>query len=296
MVPEILLLGGNGQVGWELSRSLSTVGNVYTVTRRECDISDLTAVRALVRSTQPSIIVNATAYTAVDKAESESEQARLINADVPELLAAEAKASGALLIDYSTDYVFDGRKSGAYIESDAKGPLGVYGQTKLDGLRAIESSGCRHLVFRVSWVYAARGNNFLRTILRLAREREQLSVVADQFGAPTSAELIADVTAQCLTLLRNGKGAEGIYHLAPAGETTWHGFASAIVREAQAAGITLKLSAENIRAITTAEYLTAAKRPANSRLDTNKIRTTFGIALPTWESALPRIIRETHPS
>ena len=296
MVPEILLLGGNGQVGWELSRALATVGNVYTVTRRECDVTDLAAVRAMVRTLRPSIIVNATAYTAVDKAESEKEQARLINASVPEVLADEAKASGALLIDYSTDYVFDGGKNGAYLEGDATGPLGVYGQTKLDGLRAIEASGCRHLVFRVSWVYAARGGNFLRTMLRLAREREQLNVVADQFGAPTPAELIADVTAQCLLLLRNGKGAEGIYHLAPSGETTWHGFTSAIVREAQAAGIPLKLAPENIRAITTAEYPTAAKRPANSRLDTNKIRSTFGIALPAWESALPRIIRETHLS
>jgi dTDP-4-dehydrorhamnose reductase len=296
MAPEILLLGGNGQVGWELSRALATVGNVYTVTRKECDVSDIATIRAMVRSVRPAIIVNATAYTAVDKAESEQAQARLINVAVPEVLADEAKSSGALLIDYSTDYVFDGSKRSAYIESDAPGPLGVYGQTKLDGLRAIEASGCRHLVFRVSWVYAARGNNFLRTILRLAREREQLSVVADQFGAPTPAELIADATAQCLMLLQHGKGAEGVYHLAPAGETTWHGFASAIVSEAQAAGITLKLPAENIRAITTAEYPTAAKRPANSRLDTHKIRSTFGIALPAWESALPRIIRETHPS
>jgi len=293
MVPEILLLGGNGQVGWELSRALATVGNVQAVTRRECDVSDLAAMRALVRSARPAIIVNATAYTAVDKAESEQAQAQLINVAVPALLAEEAKASGALLIDYSTDYVFDGNKPGAYREDDAPGPLGVYGQTKLDGLHAIEASGCRHLVMRVSWVYAARGNNFLRTILRLAREREQLNVVADQFGAPTPAELIADVTAQCLMLLRNGKGAEGIYHLAPAGETTWHGFATAIVREAQAAGIPLKLSPENIRAITTAEYPTAAKRPINSRLDTNKIRSTFDMALPAWESALPRIIRET---
>lgn len=296
MVPEILLLGGNGQVGWELSRALVTVGNVHAVTRRECDVSDLAAVRTMVRSLRPAIIVNATAYTAVDKAESEPAQAQLINAALPELLAAEAKHSGALLVDYSTDYVFDGNKSSAYIESDAPGPLGVYGQTKLDGLRAIEASGCRHLVLRVSWVYAARGSNFLRTILRLAREREQLNVVADQFGAPTPAELIADVTAQCLLLLRHGKGAEGVYHLAPAGETSWHGFASAIVREAQAAGLALRLSPESIRAITTAEYPTAAKRPANSRLDTHKIRSTFGLALPSWESPLLRIIREIQPS
>ncbi len=293
MVPEILLLGANGQVGWELSRSLSTVGSVHAVTRRECDVTDMAALRSLIRTRRPAIIANATAYTAVDKAESEAETARLINVEVPALLAAEAKANNALLIDYSTDYVFDGNKRGAYDESDAPGPLGVYGQTKLDGLRAIEASGCHHLVFRVSWVYAARGGNFLRTILRLAREREQLNVVADQFGAPTPAELIADVTAQCLVLLRNGKGAEGVYHLAPSGETTWHGFASAIVREAQAAGISLKLLPENIRAITTAEYPTAAKRPANSRLATDKIRSTFGLALPSWESPLPRIIRET---
>src|SRR5512139_1311737 len=296
MVPEILLLGANGQVGWELSLSLSTIGNVHAVSRHECDVSDPAALRALLRNQRPSIIVNAAAYTAVDKAEAEAEKARVINVEVPALLANEAKANGALLIDYSTDYVFDGNKNGAYLESDTTAPLSIYGQTKLDGLRAIEASGCRHLVFRVSWVYAARGGNFLRTILRLAREREQLNVVADQVGAPTPAELIADVTAQCLMLLRNGKGNEGVYHLAPAGETTWHGFASAIVREAQAAGIALKLSPDHIRAITTAEYPTAAKRPVNSRLDTTKIQTTFGIALPAWESALPRIIRETHLS
>ncbi len=293
MVPEILLLGANGQVGWELSRALAPVGNVHAVTRRECDVGDLAALRAMVRSRRSAIIVNATAYTAVDKAESEKEQAQLINTAVPALLAEEAKASGALLIDYSTDYVFDGSKSSAYREGDATGPLGVYGQSKLEGLRAIEASGCRHLVLRVSWVYAARGSNFLRTILRLAGEREQLSVVADQIGAPTPAELIADVTAQCLMLLHNGKGGEGVYHLAPSGETSWHGFASAIVREAQAANIALKLTPESIRAITTADYPTAAQRPANSRLDTTKIQTTFGIALPAWESALPRIIRET---
>ncbi len=293
MAAEILLLGGNGQVGWELARALAPVGTVYAVTRRECDVADLSALRTLVRTRRPAIIVNATAYTAVDKAESDKEQAQLINAVVPALLAEEAKASGALLVDYSTDYVFDGSKCGAYLEDDATGPLGVYGESKLDGLHAIEASGCRHLVLRVSWVYAARGSNFLRTILRLAGEREQLSVVADQYGAPTTAELIADVTAHCLMLLHNGKGSEGIYHLAPAGETSWHGFASAIVREAQAAGIPLKLIPENIRAITSADYPTAAKRPANSRLDTNKIRTTFGITLPSWESALPRIIRES---
>ncbi|HEY0720127.1 MAG TPA: dTDP-4-dehydrorhamnose reductase [Gammaproteobacteria bacterium] len=292
-MPEILLLGGNGQVGWELSRALAPVGHLHTVTRRECDVADLTALRELVRSRRPAIIINATAYTAVDKAESEQEQAFLINAAVPAMLAEEAKRSRALLVDHSTDYVFDGSKATAYLEEDATGPLGIYGQSKLDGLRAIEASGCRHLVFRVSWVYAARGGNFLRTILRLAREREQLSVVADQIGAPTPAELIADVTAQCLMLLRNGKGSEGIYHLAPSGETSWYGFARAIVGEAQAAGIALKLTPENIRAITTAEYPTAAKRPANSCLATDKLRTTFGIALPTWESALPRIIRET---
>jgi len=296
MVPDILLLGANGQVGWELSRSLSTVGAVHAVTRQECDVSDPAALRTLIHTRRPSIIVNATAYTAVDKAESEPDKARAINVEVPALLAAEAKASGALLIDYSTDYVFDGSTRDVYLESDATAPLSVYGQTKLEGLRAIEASGCRHLVFRVSWVYAARGGNFLRTILRLAREREQLSVVADQFGAPTPADLIADVTAQCLMLLRNGKGSEGVYHLAPSGETTWHGFASAIVREAVAAGIPLKLLPENIRAITTAEYPTAAKRPANSRLDTNKIRSTFGLALPSWERPLPRIIRETTQS
>lgn len=295
MAPDILLLGAHGQVGWELSRALAPLGRVTAVTRRECDVTAPAAVHQLIAACRPAVIVNATAYTAVDKAESEPELATLINTSVPALLADEAKRRGALLVDYSTDYVFDGSKPARYEEGDATAPLSVYGRTKLDGLRAIEASGCRHLVFRVSWVYGARGGNFLRTILRLAREREQLSVVADQFGAPTAAELIADVTADCLLLLTHGRGAEGLYHLAPAGETSWHGFASAIVHEASAAGMALKLVPEQIRAITTADYPTAARRPANSRLATDKLQRTFGLALPSWESALPRIVRESQP-
>lgn len=292
MANDILLLGANGQVGWELRRALASVGAVDAVTRSQCDLADLDAVIARVRAHKPNIIVNAAAYTAVDRAETEREQALRLNGQLPAALATAAKKSGALLVDYSTDYVFAGDKAGPYVETDATKPGNVYGDSKLAGLRAIEASGCRHLVFRVSWVYGARGANFLKTMLRLAGERSELRVVADQIGSPTPAELIADVTAQSLALLAAGRGEEGVFHLAPAGETSWHGFTCAIVAEAQAAGVKLALTAERIVPITTAEYPLPARRPANSRLDCGKLMRAFGLHLPQWTDALPRIVEE----
>lgn len=289
---DILLLGAHGQVGWELSRALAPLGKVDAITRGQCDFADLGAVAERVRALRPGIIVNAAAYTAVDRAQTERAQAMRINAELPATLAAEAKRLGALLVDYSTDYVFDGNKATPYVERDPPNPGNVYGESKLAGLRAIEASGCRHLVFRVSWVYGARGGNFLQTMLRLAGERTELRVVADQIGSPTSAELIADVTAQALALLAAGKGEEGVFHLAPAGETAWHGFARAIVEAARAGGAKFGLTPDHILPITTAEYPLPAKRPANSRLATDKLIGAFGLHLPHWAEAVPRVVEE----
>lgn len=292
MAPKILLLGANGQVGWELRRSLLTVGQITAYSRAQCDLADPDGLVKTVREVRPDVIVNAAGYTAVDKAEGEPELAMRINAEAPGLLADEVKKLGGLYVDYSTDYVFDGTKAGAYIETDAPNPLNVYGLSKLEGLRAIERSGCRHLVFRVSWVYGTHGANFVTTILRLAKEREELNVVGDQIGAPTPATLIADVTAHAILMLQSGKGDEGIFHLTPASETSWHGLAREVVAQASAAGIDLLLSTDNIRPITTAEYPTGARRPTNSRLDTSKLSSTFGLHLPSWQEPLEKIIKE----
>ncbi|MGE0081081.1 MAG: dTDP-4-dehydrorhamnose reductase [Thiohalomonadaceae bacterium] len=292
MAPDILLLGANGQVGWELRRALAPLGRVIPLTRTEVDFSRIDDLIQAVRRTRPAIIVNAAAYTAVDKAESDEGTATRLNAMVPEALADEARRLGALLVDYSTDYVFDGTLDRPYLETDAPAPLGVYGRSKLAGLRAVEASGCRHLVFRVSWVYGVHGANFVKTILRLARERRELRVVADQIGAPTPADLIADVTAHALAALARGRGVEGVYHLAPAGQTSWHGFAKAIVAEAAALGVPLALTASDVHPIATADYPTAARRPANSLLNTAKLRTGFGFHLPEWVEPVPRILRE----
>ncbi|MGK2915719.1 MAG: dTDP-4-dehydrorhamnose reductase [Porticoccaceae bacterium] len=292
MATDILLLGAQGQVGWELCRALAPVGRINAIGRSQCDLTDVDAVVELIRSRRPDLVVNAAAYTAVDRAETEPALAMRINAELPAVLAAEAKRLGALLVDYSTDYVFDGGKTTPYVEIDETNPGNVYGRSKLAGLRAIEASGCRHLVFRVSWVYGARGANFLKTMLRLAGERTELRVVADQIGSPTSAEFIADVTAQTLSLLGRGKGDEGVFHLAPAGETAWHGFACAIVEEARMAGAKLALGAAHIVPITAAEYPLPAARPPNSRMDCGKLVRTFGLHLPHWADALPRIVEE----
>ncbi len=293
---KILLLGPNGQVGWELQRSLSPLGRLKACDRNTVDLENLDALRAVVRDYRPAAIVNAAAYTAVDKAESQPDKAECINVKAVELLANEAKHLDAWLLHYSTDYIFDGTKSGAYVEADKPNPLSVYGRTKLQGEEAIGQSGCRHLVFRTSWVYAVHGSNFVKTIIRLAGERDTLDVVADQVGAPTSAEFIADTTALCLYRMARdktfGERAGGIYHLTPTGKTSWHGFASYILDEIRRLGVELRLRPENIRPVTTAEYPTAAKRPANSCLDTRKVIGAFGLHLPSWQFHAQRLIPE----
>ncbi len=286
----ILLTGKNGQVGWELQRTLQPVGKVAAFSHAGLDLADAAAIRSKLDEVRPDVIVNAAAYTAVDKAESEPELAHEVNAVAPALLAQEAARRGALLIHYSTDYVYDGAKAAPYVESDKTNPLGAYGRSKLAGEEGIRASGCDHLIFRTSWVYAARGANFLRTILRLAAEREELRIVMDQIGAPTWARLIAEATAlalrQALAERRHGRFESGLFHLACAGETSWHGFASAIV--ASRSGLRVK----TVTPITTADYPLPAPRPANSRLDTSAFRARFGLALPDWRDCLPLCLEE----
>ena len=292
---KIVLLGKNGQVGFELQRALAPLGEVCAVDEPDCDLADGSAIRELVRSFKPNLIVNAAAYTAVDKAESEPELAHAINTVAPGVLGEEAAKQGAWVVHYSTDYVFDGIKSGAYSEDDLTNPQSVYGRTKRDGEIALQQSGARHLIFRTSWVVGAHGANFAKTILRLANEREGLNVVADQYGAPTSAALLADVTAQ-LVRQKQREGGEnfpfGLYHLVAGGETNWCSYARFVVSEALAAGKPLKLSPDSIRAITSSEYPTPAKRPANSRLDTSKLRSLFDLELPNWQSGVRHILQQ----
>ncbi|MEZ5616195.1 MAG: dTDP-4-dehydrorhamnose reductase [Rhodocyclaceae bacterium] len=286
----ILLTGKNGQVGWELQRALLPLGSVAAFGHRELDLADAAAVRRKLDEVRPDAIVNAAAYTAVDKAESETELANAVNAAAPALLAQEAARRGALLIHYSTDYVYDGAKAAPYVETDRTNPLGAYGRSKLAGEAGIRASGCDHLIFRTSWVYAARGANFLRTILRLAAERDELRIVADQVGAPTWARLIAEATAhalrQAMQERSGGTFDSGVFHLAAAGETSWHGFAAAIV--AGRGGLRVK----TVTPITTAEYPLPAPRPANSRLDTAAFRARFGLALPDWRDCLQLCLEE----
>lgn len=293
---KILLLGKDGQLGWELQRSLAPLGEVEACGRNEADLENLPALRALLRKLAPQVIVNAAAYTAVDKAEAEQDQALLINSEAVSLLAKEACLLNAWFIHYSTDYVFDGAKEGAYVETDATAPLSIYGQTKLAGEEAIRAAGCRHLILRTSWVYAARGSNFIKTILRLARERDKIKVVCDQIGAPTSAELLADVTACCLYRLKSDTSFSsqqgGTYHLSASGTTSWHGFAQFVLEEALHHGVPLCATSENVLPIPTSEYPLPAKRPANSQLVTKKISTTFGLELPSWQLHAKRVVDE----
>lgn len=289
----MLLFGKNGQVGFELRRALAPLGEVIAFDYPACDLSNPDSIRGVIAATRPEVIVNAAAYTAVDKAESEPALARAINADAPGIIGAEAKKLGARVIHYSTDYVHDGTKATPYLETDATNPLGVYGLTKRDGDEALAASGAEHFIFRTSWVFGAHGANFVKTVLRLAAERDRLNIVADQFGAPTSAALIADVTAQVLGQLRWRDPTEmpsGIYHLTAAGETSWHGFAQAIVRGGVARRLSFRISPDDVRAITTAEYPLPAKRPANSRLDTTRLRATFNLALPHWQAGLDHVL------
>jgi dTDP-4-dehydrorhamnose reductase len=257
------------------------------------DLSNLHALAHTVQTLQPNVIVNAAAYTAVDKAESEPALAHTINASAPAVLAQAAKASGALLVHYSTDYVFDGSGTAPWTEDSPTAPLNVYGQTKLEGEKAIQASGCRHLIFRTSWVYAARGGNFAKTMLRLEQEREQLTVIDDQRGAPTGADLIADVTAHAIQQVQRDPVSSGLFHLAAAGETSWHGYASHVLETARTLQPALLLKAQSIQPVPSTAFTTAARRPLNSRLGTTRLRDTFGLTLPTWQTGVLRMLTET---
>jgi dTDP-4-dehydrorhamnose reductase len=295
---KILLLGKNGQVGWELQRSLAPLGPVLALDRHSTDFcGDLNHPERLaqtVRDWRPDVIVNAAAHTAVDKAESEPDLARCLNATAPAALAQAAAAIGAWLVHYSTDYVFNGQGDQAWQEGDATGPLSVYGQTKLEGEQAIVASGCKHLIFRTSWVYAARGGNFAKTMLRLAGERERLTVIDDQHGAPTGADLIADVTAHALVhaMIDPAAGLSGIYHLVAAGETSWHGYASHVIAQARQIQPVLALKVTDIAPVPTSAFPTPAKRPLNSRLSTHKLQQAFGMVLPPWQQGVNRMLAE----
>ena len=293
---KILLFGKNGQVGWELQRSLAPLGEVIALDRHSADLcgdlSDLPGLAATVRRVRPDLIVNAAAHTAVDKAESEPELARTLNALAPGVLAQEAASLGAWLVHYSTDYVFDGSGSRPWLEADSPAPLNVYGQTKLEGEERIQAAGPKHLIFRTSWVYAARGGNFAKTMLRLAQERESLSVIDDQFGAPTGAELLADVTAHCLCQVLRSPLDAGLYHLAAGGEINWHGYAKYVLAQAERAPSAIKIVAKTVMPVATSAFPTPATRPHNSRLDTRKLQATFGLSLPHWQQGVARMLDE----
>lgn len=292
---KILITGKNGQLGFELQRALSPLGEIVAVGSKECDFSDPLAIRQLVERVKPDVIVNPAAYTAVDKAESEPELARAINTEAPRILGEEAARLGSLVVHYSTDYVFDGCKIGAYLETDQTDPQGVYGLTKRDGEVALVQSNPRHLVLRTSWVVGAHGNNFAKTMLRLASERDSLNVVADQWGAPTSAALLADVTAHVVRQWQREGAADfpyGIYHAVAAGETNWCEYARFVIESAIHAGKAMQAQPEAVKAIATADYPTPARRPANSRLDTSKFRQAFGLELPDWQIGLQHILNQ----
>lgn len=294
---KILLFGRNGQVGWELQRSLAPLGDVVALDRDGegglCgDLMDSDGVARTIRAVRPQAIVNAAAYTAVDKAESEADRAAQVNAVTPGVMAQAAAETGAWLVHYSTDYVFDGSGERPWREDDPTGPLSVYGRTKLDGEQRIVAANPRHLVLRTSWVYAARGGNFAKTMLRLARERDRLTVIDDQYGAPTGADLLADVTAHALRSLVAGAGQAGIYHVAAAGETTWNGYARFVVGKAQQAGENIKAGPEQVDPVPTSAFPTPARRPHNSRLATSRFRSTFGLVLPPWQQGVARMLQE----
>ena len=294
---KILLFGKNGQVGWELQRALAPLGEVVALGHDSAaplsgDFSRPEALAATVRAVAPQIIVNAVAHTAVDKAESEPDLARALNAAAPAVLAREAAARDAWLIHYSTDYVFDGSGSTPWTEDSPTGPLSVYGATKLEGEQAIRASGCRHLIFRTSWVYAARGGNFAKTMLKLAKERDRLTVIEDQIGSPTGADLLADLTAHALRTALLRPELAGTYHAVAQGETSWHGYARHVIEFARAAGQPIKVAPEAILAVPTSAFPTPAKRPGNSRMNTAKLRSQFGLTLPPWQAGVERMLSE----
>ena len=292
----ILLFGKNGQVGWELQRSLSVLGAVtaldFDSTDHCGDFAQPEAVADTVRALRPDVIVNAAAHTAVDKAESEPEFARLLNATTPGAVAQEAARLGALLVHYSTDYVFDGSGDRPWVETDTPAPLSVYGRTKLEGEQLIQQSGAQHLILRTSWVYAARGGNFAKTMLRLAQEREHLTVIDDQWGAPTGAELLADVTAHALRHLQRHPQDGGLYHCAAGGQTTWHSYAKYVIAHARQAQAAIQIKAKEIAPVPTSAFPTPAWRPLNSRLDTSRLQATFGLTLPPWQQGVARMLAE----
>ena len=293
---KILLFGKNGQLGWELQRSLAPLGELIALDRHSqglCgDLGNLTGIADAVRALRPDVIVNAAAHTAVDKAESEPELARTINALAPGVLAQEADKLGAWLVHYSTDYVFDGSGSSPWVEGDTPAPLGVYGHTKLEGEARVAEYCRQHLMFRTSWVYAARGGNFAKTMLRLAQERERLTVIDDQFGAPTGAELIADVTAHAIRQVLLRPQDAGLYHLAAQGETTWNRYAKHVIAQAQRAQPAMKIVANEVAAVPTSAFPTPAQRPHNSRLDCRRLQSVFGLTLPAWQQGVDRMLAE----
>ena len=293
---KLLLLGKGGQLGWELQRSLAPLGELVALDRHSTDhcgdLANLPGLAATVRALRPDVIVNAAAHTAVDKAESEPELARTVNALAPGVLAQEAAKLGALLVHYSTDYVFDGSGSRPWTEADTPAPLSVYGQTKLEGEQAIQAACPKHLILRTSWVYAARGGNFAKTMLRLAQERERLTVIDDQFGAPTGADLLADVTAHAIRQALERPGDAGLYHLVASGQTSWHGYAKHVLNQAARASAAIKLIASEVALVPTSAFPTPAQRPLNSRLDTGKLQATFGLRLPAWQQGVDRMLVE----
>ncbi len=293
---KILLFGKNGQVGWELQRSLAPLGELVALDHDSKepsgDFTDIESLAKTVRAVNPDVIVNAAAHTAVDKAESEAELARTINALAPGVLAQEALRAHAWLVHYSTDYVFDGSGDQPWLETDATAPLNVYGETKREGEQLIRQSGCRHLIFRTSWVYGARGGNFAKTMLKLARERDSLSVIDDQVGAPTGADLLADITAHAIRTAQLRPDVSGLYHLVAGGETSWHGYASFVIDFARRAGIPLKVAPDAVRPVPTSAFPSAAKRPLNSRMDTAKLGRTFDMILPDWRFGVERMLSE----
>ena len=293
---KILLFGTSGQVGWELQRSLASLGELVALdvdSRQLCgDFTRLDDIAQTVRAIAPDVIVNAAAYTAVDKAESEPELARTINALAPGILALEARKLGSWLVHYSTDYVFDGSGSKPWVETDPTGPLSVYGSTKLEGEEAIRASGCHHLIFRTSWVYAARGGNFAKTMLRLAQERDRLTVIDDQIGAPTGADLLADITAHAIRRVLQQPEFSGLYHLVAGGKTSWHDYACYVLNLARQAGVELKVASDSVIPVPTSAFPLPARRPLNSRLDARNLQATFDVHLPLWQIGVARMLDE----